>query len=132
LFNPVYTQEFDADGGGALTYEAKVLSAYQGEGLAAWVPAQDDDQLPETFAHVSLFVDDCPDIVGCYRYVADGRIYGTPNTVPGGPYGRCFHWGMLRCEPCSKYVGGGYLEQDKYDRLCNREYPWCEGNCTAV
>ncbi len=34
LFNPVYTQEFDADGGASLRYDARVLEAYEGEGLA--------------------------------------------------------------------------------------------------
>ena len=31
LFDPVYTRQFDADGGASLTYKARVLDAYQGD-----------------------------------------------------------------------------------------------------
>src|SRR5262245_1489539 len=36
LFNPVYTEDFSADGGVSVMYEARVLDAYQGEELDQW------------------------------------------------------------------------------------------------
>ena len=122
LFNPVYTQGFGENGEDALTYEAKVLAEYQGEGLAEWVPQADDDQLPQDFTQVSLFIDDCADMEGCYLDGIGGPgAYIGP--VPGGPYGRCWDWGYITCMPCSR---AGYKY---YDKMCNDTYPRCQGNC---
>jgi hypothetical protein len=119
LYNPIYTQRFGEDGMDVLTYQAKVLDAYQGEGLDAWVPQADDDQLPQEFSNVSVFIDDCADAVDCYVYIGQtGRIrYVGP--IPGGPYGRCYNWGIpARCQPCT-------TTNEKLERLCSAEYDEC-------
>ena len=122
LFNPVYIQGFGENGADALTYEAKVLAGYQGEGLAKWVPLADDDQLPQDFTQISLFIDDCADMQGCYIEGMGGPgSYVGP--IPGGPYGRCWDWGYITCMPCSR---AGYKY---YDKMCNDTYPTCQGYC---
>ena len=124
LFNPVYTQVFGENGEDALTYEAKVLAGYQGEGLAEWVPQADDDQLPQDFTQISLFIDDCADMEGCYLDGIGGpTAYVGP--IPGGPYGRCWDWGYLTCVPCQR----GFHSYKEYDNVCNETYPRCQGIC---
>lgn len=118
LFNPVYTRTFGEDGEEFLTYDAIVLNAYQGAGLEEWVPQAEDDQLPSEFTNVSLFIDDCADLAGCYRW-NEGRtrkIY--MGEIPGGPYGRCYNWGEARCRPCEN-------DDSYYDLLC-LEVPGCD------
>lgn len=123
LLNPTYTRTFGDEGEEWLTYEATVLNAYQGEGLQEWAPEADDDQLPREFTNVSLFIDDCADLAGCY---ADKRPAGSDGSfkrtyigeVPGGPYGRCFQSAKQICEPCVWY---------QFDRMCNEAYPGAEG-----
>jgi hypothetical protein len=121
LFDPVYTRTFGDDGEEILTYTAKVLNAYQGNGLEEWVPQADDDQLPSDFSSVSLFIDDCADISGCYT--KPGVRYQYQGEVPGGPYGRCFDSVEWRCYPCAG------VDEARLDQLCNDTYPSCEGNC---
>jgi hypothetical protein len=123
LFDPVYTRTFGDDGEEILTYNAKVMNAYQGNGLEEWVPQADDDQLPSDFSSVSLFIDDCADISGCYT--KPGARYQYQGEVPGGPYGRCFDPVEWRCYPCAGVDG------DRLDQLCNDTYPSCEGACTT-
>ena len=117
LFNPVYTRTFGDNGEEFLTYEAIVLNSYTGEALEEWVPQADDDQLPSEFTDVSLFIDDCSDLAGCYKRDAWGNsVY--VGEVPGGPYGRCFDWGTWICRPCEH--DSGY-----YDQLC-QQLPNCQ------
>ena len=42
LVNPVYSRSYGENGEDVLTYEATVLSGYQGTGLAEWTPQVDD------------------------------------------------------------------------------------------
>lgn len=119
LLNPVY----DA-AGGTLTYDARVLEDYQGEGLAFVAARRDDATLPEQFGAASLFIDDCPDIVNCYR-----EAQGIPQQVgalPGGPIGTCWHTKDLQCLPCN----GESLSY--YGNICNNTYPdACNGGCSV-
>ncbi len=121
LFDPVYTRTFGEDGEETLTYEAIVLNSYQGNGLEEWVPQADDNQLPADFSSVSLFIDDCADISGCYT--KPGVRYQYQGEVPGGPYGRCFDSVEWRCYPCAG------VNEDRLNQLCNETYPSCEGAC---
>lgn len=68
LCNPVFTEDFAIAGGVQLSYEARVLEAYHGDGLTTWVTEQQDDELPDAFSNISLFIDDCPDLTGCYEW----------------------------------------------------------------
>lgn len=122
LFNPVYTRTFGDNGEEFLTYEAIVLNSYTGEALEEWVPQADDDQLPSEFTDVSLFIDDCADLSGCYKWDEHrwNKIY--MGEIPGGPYGRCYNWGEARCRPCEH-------DDSYYDLLC-LQVPECDfGNC---
>jgi hypothetical protein len=117
LYNPVYTQHFGEDGMDVLTYQARVLDAYQGQGLEVWVLEADDDQLPQEFSNVSIFIDDCADAVDCYLVRWGGTTYVGP--IPGGPYGRCYNWGIpSRCQPCT-------TTNEKLARLCSDQYEEC-------
>jgi hypothetical protein len=128
LFDPVYTQELDADGGGALRYRAKVLDAYHGEGLTSWYEEQDDPELPSAFDQVSLFIDDCSDLTGCYTYP---DIYVGP--LPGGPVGQCWSWRSWYCAPDHPDCNGPSI--DHFNDLCNFTYDACgdsfQGSCNA-
>ena len=118
LFNPVYTRTYGEDGEEFLTYEAIVLNAYQGAALEEWAPQADDDQLPPEFSNVSLFIDDCADLSGCYKWDEYHFRQVYIGEIPGGPYGRCFDWGNWRCRPCEH--DDGY-----YDSLC-QQLPDCQ------
>lgn len=125
LFNPVYTQEFDADGGASLRYDARVLEAYTGDGLAEWKAEQDDYALPSSFSDVSIFIDGCPDAnFDCYGPMPDG-LYARLGPLPGGPYRQCTRTlsGYSYCAMC--FADEGALAQ-----TCNNTYPqWCQGRC---
>jgi hypothetical protein len=119
LLNPVYTRTFGEVGGDFLTYEAKVLAEYRGEGLEAWVPQADDDQLPQEFTQVSLFIDDCPDLTWCMALTENSGISGSKvGPIPGGPIGTC--WGGLfeGCQPCNKSLTRASLA-----RQCDQAHP---------
>lgn len=123
LFDPIYSRMMGADGRDTLTYQARVLEAYEGTGLAAWVPQADDDQLPQEFSEISLFIDDCPDITSCYLSGIGGpHSYVGP--IPGGPYGRCYRFPV--CRPCGDYT------PCRFNDMCNDAYPQrCQGNCVV-
>lgn len=116
LFDPVYARAFGDDGQESLTYEAIVLNSYTGEALEKWVP-QAADQLSGEFINVSLFIDDCPDISGCYYWDRIEEKAGYAGEILNGPYGRCWNWGDARCEPCVH-------DNACYDALCYR-LPLC-------
>src|SRR5262249_18994878 len=99
LFDPVFAEAFGAARGVQMTYEARILEAYQGGGLDDWVAEQKDALLPETFTDVSLFVDDCPDIKDCLYEFPPG-VLNRVGPIPGGPYGRCWSWSDFNCNPC--------------------------------
>lgn len=127
LFDPVYSREFDADGGGSVTYRARVLEAYHGENLTSWYDEQDDPALPSRFDQVSLFIDDCPNITSCVGPKDPSAPWvSTPllnyGPIPGGPYGACWDWNQFWCEPCS-------VTQDQLRQICNAKYPGCQNAC---
>lgn len=124
LMNPVY--EADAAGGPTLTYEARVLSAYYGEGLEHLASLQSGASIPETMENVSLFIDDCPDVSYCHD--DGGRIVGD---IPGGPFGSCWSWSKFSCNYCK-----GDPSRDELVARCNQAYEGCvEGSkvfgCTS-
>jgi len=71
-----------------LTDEARVLDTDDGERLIPWVGEADDDQLPQEFTQVSLFIDGCASIEWCYK-----PLGGTANErlgpVSSGPHAPC-------------------------------------------
>ena len=131
LFNPVYTREFDADGGASLRYDARVLDAYSENGLTSWYEEQADRELPGEFSVISLFIDDCPDLTSCFAPNPDNpmSVQYVVGPLPVAPLGQCWNWDALACLPCT----GATL--DFYAGVCNREYPecndWCHPMCTV-
>jgi hypothetical protein len=118
LFDPIYQEEFDSDGGVTVTYAARVLADYAGDGLAHLASQQSDGNLAESFGPASLFIDDCPDEdpLNCYTDCF---------TEPVGNLGRrgmCWQWFPPDCLPCS----GGW---DGTAAECNAAFPACNGNC---
>ena len=65
LWNPVLSQTFGDDASITLEYDARVLEAYEGGNLTAWHGEQEDAELPSEFSDVSLFIDDCMDMLNC-------------------------------------------------------------------
>ncbi len=98
LMNPAYDAEADT-----LTYDAVVLVDYDQEGLTFVAERQGDTDMPSTFGHTSLFIDDCPDAKYCGN---DGlRSIPVPECdIPGGPWGRCWDWGSFGCEICNTSI----------------------------
>jgi hypothetical protein len=130
LFDPVFAREFDADGGGTLIYQARVLDAYHGDSLTSWYDEQDNPQLPSQFDQISLFIDDCPGIDQCRL----SPWAAPPNAesrdlikgwIPGGPYPMCFNADQTRCVICEDTA-------TELNELCNNTYPDCNGGCWAV
>jgi hypothetical protein len=62
-------------------------------------------QKPTEHAQISVFIDDCSDLQGCY--VLDRNPHNHAwyhkyiGAAPRGPDGRCFDYKTLRCAPCS-------------------------------
>lgn len=125
LFNPVYTEDVNDPGNVSVTYEARALEAYHGDGLAEWVTEQEDDELPAQFSDISLFIDDCPDLTGCYEWGWGGARVGD---LPGQrTYGQC--WNLIgACQPDNPNCGGPPASE--LARQCNEAYPaQCENRC---
>jgi hypothetical protein len=123
LFDPVYTQEFDIDGGGAVTYKARVLDAYHGENLTSWYEEQANPELPSQFDQVSLFIDDCPDLIYCC-YLPGQWPDGCPVGGSDGIHvGTCWNSSTWQCDVCEPNRDFG-LE-------CNQVYANCNNQCEA-
>lgn len=122
LFDPVYTREFDADGGGSVTYQARVLDAYHGANLTSWYDEQDDPELPSEFSEVSLYIDDCPDYIYCC-YPPGQWPSGCP-IGSGIHVGTCWNWNTWTCDICNPNFD--------YNAVCNQTYPTCNGQCEAI
>ncbi|HEV2067894.1 MAG TPA: hypothetical protein VGR08_13780 [Thermomicrobiales bacterium] len=113
LLNPTYDEST-----GMLTYGARILSEYEGEGLAHVAANRQDAELPKTFGRSSLFIDDCPgETISCNTY--DGTCQGDIGV------GGCWNYRRVQCEICPRDPGF-------YDELCNDTFPdQCKGECLA-
>jgi hypothetical protein len=110
---------------GTLTYDATLLPAEAaGDGLAYLSGQQADQEFPASFDSACLFIDDCPDIVGCLRMYAGGREPTNLGPIPPGINdGQCWHGSCICCRPCN-----GWSQQD-YDNACNAYYSECDNEC---
>lgn len=106
LMNPMYDERAQV-----LTYDAKVLGAYEEGDLGYLAVQQEDLILAEQFGAGALFIDDCSDVWEyCYR--GEQRLEQT-----GQFWGQCYHYPA--CRNCRDYK----LE-------CNQTWPsLCEGKC---
>jgi hypothetical protein len=136
LFNPVYSESFGEDTTVVVTYEARLLQAYQGEGLAEWALDQEDQALPEAFDDISLFIDDCGHINTCFLSGFGGPL-AEVGLIPGGPVPLCWDaWhhqspALPGCYPCAITPQYDYKPYSYYDAKCNEAYPRCNGNCST-
>jgi hypothetical protein len=122
LLNPTYAEAFGENSVVQVTYEARVLEAYSGEGLATWSKEQVDDLLPEQFTDASLFIDNCPDAiwVDCYLKTTHKSI----GRLTEGPFPTCWREREKRCLRC-----------DDWDYMCTEAFvQQCEpaGGCLGV
>jgi hypothetical protein len=71
---------------------------------------------------------DCPDITVC-GFACGEPVLGIQNLcmydIPGGPYGMCWSWDTLKCDPCS-------TTRAELNALCNRRFRECAGGCVAA
>jgi hypothetical protein len=119
LFDPILTQSLGDDPSTTVTYKARMLNSDAASNLQEWQFAQQDDQLDPTFTDVSLYIEDCVQLIWC------NRDYHSWGPVPGGPISLCWNQHELDCFPCN----GGQI-QDYHD-ACNREYLDCIDACEA-
>lgn len=115
LLNPVW------DGAArTLTYDVRVLADYQDDGLGHLAEQQEGAELPTSFGHTSLFIDDCPNATSCYNGV---QYLGA---IPGQPYGRC--WGGSGSPFCG--LCPGEPTRRELVQLCRETYSRCGNLCT--
>ncbi len=116
LFNPIYDNDANL-----LIYEANILGEYAGENLAPVADRQQDDELPSEFAHASLFIDDCPDLIYCCflpGQFPDGCPIGS-----GVHVGTCWNSNTWTCDVCDP--------NRDYGALCNQTFASCNNECEA-
>ncbi|MGE3797719.1 MAG: hypothetical protein AB7G88_07740, partial [Thermomicrobiales bacterium] len=81
---------------GTVTYQANVLSTYDGEGLRHVLEQDYSTEMPVEFGSGSLFIDDCPDEpYACYL---PGKVCYQENIKVG----TCWH--SIYCSPCPDAV----------------------------
>ncbi len=118
------TPTYDADAG-SVTYGVNILSDYEG-GLDFVAGRQGDEDLGATFGAASLFIDDCPDLQGCFTGGSPIKWATYIGEIPDGlSTGTCWHWKDLTCLPCN----GDDISV--YNDACNAAYPDCGGKCYA-
>lgn len=94
LFNPAYD-----DGSATLTYEAQIVTDYDGTGLAHVANFQTDFEIDEQFNQGGLFVEGCqPRPVYCYIRQEDGSRGPTVGATGFMPH--CFDSASYQCVPC--------------------------------
>lgn len=119
LTNPDYDEA-----AATLTYDARVLENYQGEGLRFLADRQGDLTMPSEFGAASLFIDDCPNGSSqCSRCDGDqegGQCFnGDLVDVGSITTGCCYSSSNLTCLPC----------RTGDNNACNTAIPACEGRC---
>ncbi len=127
LLNPTYDAE------GALPiYETNILGEYTGENLTPVADRQQDDELASEFAHASLFINDCPDLIYCC-YLPSHWPDGCPVGGSDGIHvGTCWNKDRWQCDVCEPDCDFG-VECDQTYSNCNNQ---CEdhyaGRCLLL
>lgn len=112
LFDPIYDES-----SGAVTYNANILSAYDGEGLKHILSRNLSSDLTPDFGAGSLFIDDCPDAgLNCYYF--NGLHCKLVATIS---MGTCWSWYNMSCNAC-----------DDPATLCNAQISTCQNSCEGV
>ncbi len=122
LSNPIYIDDIVSPGGVRVIYEAQLLEAYDGAGLSPWSTEQQDQELPDTFTDISLFIDDCPDLVPANCMSGCDPYYYPIIVGDLGSQGMCWSWGDLGCVPCN----GGW---SGLNQMCDASFVACKGKC---
>jgi hypothetical protein len=120
LLNPQYDAATQS-----LTYDVRILDAFDGSGLSFEEEPRQPDPAGEEFGPAELFIDDCPNLNECYNALSQ-----PVGPIPGGPYGTCWSWGGSGCQPDNSPCNGpsaGSLNQ-----MCNNQNPdECDNACYA-
>jgi len=126
LSNPVLNQTFGDDETISLQYDARVLEVYVGDNLAVWDAEQQDEELPSEFSDVSLFIDDCEDLIHCWHVGEISAFRVGP--LPGDPVAMCWIPNDIGCRVCGSEE---YYAQRVAE--CNAAYPdECMGECRVM
>jgi hypothetical protein len=116
LIDPVYDSFAQT-----LTYDVIVLEGYTGDGFGELAQRHDDGELPGTFGHTSLFIDDCPDVTQCWD-----QFQGVIGPYPNAPVPMCWekdnkgtdHIFDVVCSPCEEL-----MSRNDLGRACHLAYP---------
>jgi hypothetical protein len=103
-----------------LTYDVVVLDEYVGDGYGE-LAQQADPELPETFGHTSLFIDDCPDLTVCVNDLDSHQGFQRfVAPLPGGPRKQCLRrvGEGIHCFVCDEHINKNDLAQE-----CAESYP---------
>lgn len=120
LLNPQYDAAAQT-----LTYDVRMLDAFDGSGLSFQEDPRQPDPAGEEFGPAELFIDDCPNLVNCYNALLQSLF-----EIPGGPYGTCWSWGGSGCQPDNSPCNGP--SQAALNQLCNSTNPTeCDDACFA-
>lgn len=104
IFSPRYDARTST-----LTYDARILHDYKGDGLAVFAGRQ-TGTVPTTFNDASLFIDDCPDgQMLCWPLDCPSAKVGDNCPTVNNPqvsFGCCWSWSKAYCEPCNSDLSG--------------------------
>jgi hypothetical protein len=123
LTDPVYDKDADQ-----ITYTARVLESYTGDGLGATVERVADGTLPQTFGAGALFIDS---LIGCKDNVkACRRLVQDDNRCRSNPLPESGHLSGTEqmTNTCHEFGEGCNLPCDRgyWDGWCNANFPdWC-------
>jgi hypothetical protein len=129
LLNPTYDET-----AATLTYAARVLAEYDGEGLGALPERRTDDDLPASFGPTSLFIDDanCKNqtYVECQPSGGGSPIHTYQDLEECFVYLGGSTWD---CCPCTGSTNGDGTNLLQYwSDKCNTDFPdQCGGTCSA-
>jgi hypothetical protein len=110
-----------------LTYDVRILDAFESEtGLSFQEEPRQPNSDGEEFGPAQLFIDDCPNLDGCYL-TSITKVGPFPAPYENG-LGQCWSWGGSGCQPDNSPCNGpdiAHLEQ-----MCDDAYPDdCDGDC---
>jgi hypothetical protein len=122
LLNPRYDE-----GNQTLTYDVRILGAFDGSGLSFQEEPRQPDPAGEAFGPAELFIDECPTLYYCYRLNEAGGIgIGSApiGPLPDGPVGQCWSWTTF-CRPNNHPCNGPTPAE--LTQRCTDAYADCRG-----
>jgi hypothetical protein len=102
-----------------VTYESRVLEAYEGEGLTEWALGQEDQALPEAFDRLSRFIGDGGSADSC----SITGFGGAGANIGSTRAGRFRSAGMLGTTSVGTYPGAIPAPSSRSAQLLRRMVP---------